>query len=658
MSEHDNLPNADGNKEEASTEKKQELLKTHTPTELEDSVVKEPQNSSQEEETEASEQITEDDHVEEISASNAEDAEDEDNKERHQIKEEDYHNMSLEALVSSLETLIKNHKIQTISKHVNEIKSEFNAKFGALIEEKKDEFINSGGNPIDFYYTNDTKKAFNSAYKDYKEQISKYYKDRETSLKENLKNRIEIIEEIKGLINIEENFNTTYKHFKELQEKWRNAGPIPRDKYNNAWNTYHHHVERFYDFLHLNRDLRDLDFKHNLEQKLKIIEQAEALAQDENINRAFRELQALHKLWKEDLGPVAKSERDVIWDRFSKATKVIHERRQEYYADLEKAYEKNLERKEAIITSIEGLLEDKKNSHGDWQRKIKKLESLRTDFFNAGKVPIKVNESTWARFKEAVRKFNRSKNQFYKNLKKDQFENLQKKRELIKIAQDNKDSEDFEATTPLMKKIQSDWKKIGHVPRKDSDKIWKEFKEACNHYFDRLHAERKSENQHLFDALEQKSKLLDELKSFEASKSQKKDLDYLKSKIEEWNHIGPVPKNKRFIEGKFGKVIDQSFSKLDMDPAEVELLKFNSKLEALKEDHDDRKLDNEQNYIRKKIDEVKAEINQLENNLQFFSNVDETNPLVKDVMTKIDRHHQQLEIWKSKLKKVRSLYSS
>ncbi|WP_115462481.1 DUF349 domain-containing protein [Winogradskyella aurantiaca] len=664
MSELDNLQDADGKQEKEITFNAEESANQSVDIDSKETSINTPLESEKPNPTNKTSEdepdVKEEEHVDEIDASNAEDAEDEDNKERHHIKEKDYHSMSMEALVKSLEELIKNYKIQTISQHVNQIKGEFNSKYAALLEEKKDEFINDGGNPIDFYYTNDTKKAFNSAYREYKEKIATYYKDREQSLKVNLKKRLEIIEEIKGLINVEENINTTYKHFKELQESWRNAGPIPRDKYNNAWNSYHHHVERFYDFLHLNRDLRDLDFKHNLEQKLKIIEQAEALAEDANINRSFRELQALHKLWKEELGPVAKAEREAIWERFSKATKIIHEKRQAYYADMEQAYEKNLIRKEEIIGAIEKLLVDANNSHGGWQKKIKQLEALRTDFFNAGKVPLKVNEATWAKFKEAVRNFNRSKNQFYKNLKKDQFDNLQKKRELIKIAEDNKDSDDFESITPLMKKIQNDWKKIGHVPRRDSDKIWKQFKDACNHYFDRLHASKKAENQHLYDALDKKNVLLDELKGFKTSKDKEADVEKLKAYIDKWKESGMVPRNKRFIEGKFSKAIDEAFGKLDMDRSTVEMLKFESKLETLtsSEEGNTRALDNEQNFIRKKIEDVKSEINQLENNLQFFSNVKDDNPLVKDVHSKIDAHKQELDTWKSKLKKVRSLYKS
>jgi len=595
-------------------------------------------------------------HVDEIEESNAEDAEDESNSERHNLEGKDYHSMSMEQLVDEFENLLKNQKVQTIKHLVNDIKSEFDSKFSEILEEKKEEFLNDGGSEIDFYYSSPLKKQFNSLYKEYRNNLKAYYKNLESSLKMNLDVRLQIIEEIKGLINVEENINTTYKHFKELQERWRNAGPIPRDKYNNAWNTYHHHVEIFYDFLHLNRDLRDMDFKHNLEQKLKIIERAEELAKDDNVNRSFRELQVLHKMWKEDLGPVDREYREDIWDRFSNATKIIHDKRQAYYADLDKAYEKNLERKEVIIEKIEAISNDSANSHQAWQKKIKAIEALRTEFFNAGKVPSKVNEATWSKFKSAVRSFNRKKNAFYKGLKKDQFDNLQKKLDLIKIAEDNKDSDDFETVTPLMKKIQSDWKKIGHVPRKDSDKIWNRFKTACNHYFDKVHKQHKAENKELFDAFDKKTKLLNSLKDVELTGKPKKDIEAIKSIISEWKSIGNVPYNKRYIEGKFNKALDELFNKLKMDKSELEMIKFENKLENLSQPDDTRLLDNEHNFIRKKIDELKAEINQLENNLLFFSNVDEDNPLVKEVLNNIEKHKENLGVWEEKFKKIKDMY--
>ncbi len=659
MSENDNLQNADGKNEVETTKVDQtpEALTSDDTTSSNETTNETTSEAPLEAEQKEDANTTTEAHVETIEASNAVDAEDESNSERHVLEKKDYHSMDLNALASELESLLRNHKIQTISSLVNEIKTEFNAKFSALLEEKKEEFLNDGGNSIDFYYTNDAKKRFNIAYKTYRQNINAYYQEREQNLKENLSNRLAIIDEIKNLLNVEENINSTYKHFKELQEKWRNAGPIPRDKYNNAWNTYHHHVERFYDFLHLNRDLRDMDFKHNLDQKLKIIERAEELANDENTNRSFRELQVLHKLWKEELGPVAKEHREEIWERFSTATKIIHDKRQAYYADLDKAYEKNLERKEEIIANIEALNTDENSSHSVWQKRIKELESLRQDFFNAGKVPLKKNEATWAKFKDAVRTLNRSKNKFYKTLKKEQYDNLQKKRELIKVAEDNMDSEDFETITPLMKKIQSDWKKIGHVPRRDSDKVWKQFKSACNHYFDRLHNERKTENQHLYDALDKKTKLLDELKTLELPEDPKEAIAKLQTTIKDWKAIGHVPQNKRFIDAKFSKAIDAKFNQLNIEKDKLEMIRFESKLDSLVNAEDTRLLDNEQNFIRKKIDEVKSEINQLENNLQFFSNVKDDNPLVKEVHKNIDKHKKSLTVWQDKLKKVRNMYS-
>ena len=640
MSETDNLQEADG---------QEEMKKAiESEKEAENNVIEDTANNEKLPDTE-------DDGLDEIDESNAEDAEDEGNSDRHKIEFKDYENMSLEMLAIELEKLLQSEKVQAIKKHVDAIKNEFNDKFDSLVDEKKEEFLTEGGNEIDFYYSNPIKKRFNNTYREYRNKLNAHYKSIQENLKKNLDERLEIIEEIKGLINVEENINTTYKHFKELQERWRHAGPIPRDKYNNAWNSYHHHVEIFYDFLHLNRELRDLDFKHNYEQKLKIIERAEELAQEEDTNHAFRELQVLHKLWKEELGPVAKEHREEIWGRFKKATKTIHDKRQEYFKNLDSIYEENLEKKQDIIDKINAIANEEGSSHGFWQKKIKEIEALREDFFSAGKVPIKVNEATWSKFKESVRNFNRKKNAFYKDLKKEQLSNLQKKLDLIKIAEDNKDNDDFATTTPLMKKIQNDWKTIGHVPRKDSDKIWKQFKNACNHYFDKLHASLNAANKEGLEAYNKKTELLEEIKSIDFTKKKDKGVAIVNDYISKWNAAGKVPSNKRYIEGKFNKVLDGIFKTLDVDTTEAELMKFETKLEDLSNDDDIRHLQNEKTFIRKKIDEMKSEINQLENNLQFFTNVDEDNPVVKEVLNNIENHKESLKVWKMKLSKLREL---
>ncbi len=590
--------------------------------------------------------------LEEIDESNAEDAEDQDNHRRHQIPILDYHSMPMENLVGELQRLVKNEKVQAIKKHVDGIKYEFDLKFQEFIEHKKEDFINNGGNEIDFRYNSVTKRQFNEVYSEYREKRNQYYKNLENSLKENLATRLGLIEELKSLINVEEDINTTYKHFKDVQERWRNAGPIPRNNYNDVWRTYHHHIEIFYDFLHINRELRDLDFKHNLEEKVKLVERAEALEKEENLNKAFRELQTLHKIWKEDIGPVDKEHREEIWERFSNATKVLHHRRQDYYKDLDKVHEQNLEKKNGIIASIKELSANVADNHKELQKQIRQLEELRDAFFKAGKVPQKVNEQTWASFKEAVRAFNRSKNAYYKNLKKGQQENLDKKRELLNLAISLKESEDWDTATPEMKRIQNEWKKIGHVPRKYSDKIWKEFKDACNHYFDRLHALKNAAYKDELVNFEKKSACLDRLKAFELSGDRVKDLATIKSFVEEWKTYGRVPFNKKNINQKFNKILDAIFKKLNVSRQESELMKYGNKIQQLANADNERAIANERSFIRKKIDESKNEIRQLENNLQFFSQASEDNPVVKDVIRNVEKHKEALETWQVKLKKL------
>ncbi len=694
MSTHDNLPKADGNKENKTetleVNAEVENVENKVPEAQEDSTNETPaqteisstdqEKTKEEASTVVNPQIT--DAVENqekpkdesqdlgVASSNsekgdqiqdqmdeavAEHSEDESTIERHSIEKKDYHAMSKEELVKELRDLVKNEKIQVIREHVDEIKTEFNQKFNEEEEQKKEEFLAEGGDVIDFYYSTPLKKEFNSVYFDYKEKRNAYYQNLKKDLQENLKRRLELIEELKGLLNVDENINTTYNHFKSIQERWRNAGAIPRDKYNTVWNTYHHHTENFYDFLHLNREFRDLDFKHNLDQKLKIIERATELAQETDVNRAFRELQQLHKMWKEDLGPVEKEYREPIWQKFSLLTKQIHENRQNYFKDLDKIYEQNLEVKKEIITKIVSVAQDQPKNHSGWQQKIKEIEALREEFFKAGKVPSNVNEQIWSEFKTAVRNFNHSKNDFYKSLKKDQFENLNKKMELIQIAESNKDSDDFNVVTPLMKKIQSDWKKIGHVPRKDSDKIWKRFKEACNSYFDRLHAERDEANKEEIVALENKQAHIAQLKELKLSGEPETDLKTIKDNIALWKTLGRVPYKSKNIDNDYNKLLDGLFEQLNLSRKESELIKYENKLNTLSNQTDDRALRNEQNFIRKKIEEVHGEIRQLENNLQFFKHAKDDNPMVLDVQKNIAKHRENLEVWKEKLKKIKQL---
>lgn len=591
----------------------------------------------------------------ELDEANAEDAEDTEATRRHLIEMKQYEAMSLDELVIELEKLLKEEKIQSIRDHVNNIKSIFDKKFNEIIEEKKEEFLEEGGNIIDFHYSSPIKKKFNSIYFDYREKRDEYYTQLKKNLSKNLNARLSIIEELKGMIGSGESMGSTFTHFKELQERWKNAGPVPKANYNDVWKNYHFHVERFYDFLHLDREFRDMDFKHNLDQKLKIIERAEELAEEEDLNRSFRELQLLHKMWKEELGPVAKEYRDDIWERFSNATKIIHDRRQELYKELDVARERNYEVKKEIVAEIYKIADLEIKNHSDAQEKMKNVDKLRDLFFNAGEVPKKVNEDIWDAFKKAVRSFNRKKNAYYKNLKKSQYDNLNQKLKLIEIAEANKDSEDYEAVLDVMKKIQDEWKSIGHVPRKDSDRIWKKFKKACNHFFKRYHDHKDGEHNEENEAFNKKKDLITKMKQTEAPSSKEEAITYAKALIEEWSALGIVPQNKRYVEGKFNKALDYILNKAGVEKQDAEMLKYENRLQVLEDSSGDHQIVKEENFLRKRIDETKDKLNQFENNLQFFSNTNSDNPLVVEVKTTIEKLKSELEMWKTKLSKVRTL---
>jgi len=595
-----------------------------------------------------------------IANANAEESEDETIKGRYDIPLQDYEALPMEKLVEELETLVAADQVMSVREHVEEIKKAFLSKFHHFLDEKRDEFhAENPDTTEDFHYSFPLKTKFDTLYNQYRDKKNAHFKSLQNNLKANLENRMAIVEELKNLVhNPGANIANALKQLNDIRERWKNAGPIPKDKYNHVWNNYHFHIENFYDFLHLDREARDIEFKNNLEHKQKIIARVAELVNEPDINKSFRELQDLHKIWKEDIGPVSREHREELWKQFSDLTKQLRDKREAYYESFKAKETENLEKKNNIIAQLEVLAQEKVDSHQAWLNQIVKVEALRNEFFATGKVPSEVNEATWAAFKTAVRNFNVLKNSFYKEIKKDQNDNLSRKQALVAKANELKDSDDFAATTPLMKQIQEDWKLVGHVPRKFSDELWKEFKAACNHYFERLKDSKKEENAEEVAAFEKKKEYLEALRTFELVGDHKTDLDAIKAHIEAWKTIGRVPFNRRHIEGKFNKILDALFEKLSSSKKESEQLRFANKLENLAGDENGRKLDNEKIFIMRKIDEVQNEIFQLENNIQFFQNTKNAkkeNAIVTEVRKTIERHKEELQTWKEKLKQIRNL---
>lgn len=575
-----------------------------------------------------------------------------------EIPKKDYATLTKEELIEELQSLIKSEKVTAIKEHVEEISTVINAQFDKEQEEAKAAFLEEGGNIIDFRYFSPLKKAYNEVYYEYRNKRQEFYERKRKDQNANLAERQSLIDEVKALRNElggAESVNTTFNKFKEIQERWNNAGNIPRDRYNLVWNDYYFHVDAFYELLHLNRDFRDKHFKENLDKKLLLIERAEELGAEPNINKAFKELQLLHRMWKEEIGPVAREHSDAIWDKFSAATKKIHDARDEKQKEIELVWVKNLETKNDIIAQINEVAQDDIKSHKSVQDKIKKVEALREQFFKAGKVPKENNEDTWASFKAATKLFNQKKNGFYKSQKQEQYDNLAKKQELVKIAEEHKDSDDIKGTLDVMKRIQADWKKVGHVPRKESDKVWKQFKDACNHFFDRLKDSKKQASAGEQENFDKKQALMNTVKETKMTGERTADLATIKEFIDQWKGIGRVPYSKKNIDQDFNKVLDGLFKQLDIDKKEAELIKYENRVQIMAGGADDRAIEKERFFIRKKIDETKAEINQLENNLGFFQHVADDNPMVVEVHKNISRHKEELNVWTSKLRKIKTL---
>ena len=549
-------------------------------------------------------------------------------------KEINISELSIDALVDLLSNVttrddwFKNHK------QIQSINSVFEEKFQADLEINKQSFIKEGGNEIDFYFKPEYKKKFDQIGYDYREKRRNHYKSQEATQKVNLEKKKAIIEEIKNLINIEQNINTIYKSFRALQESWYNTGPIPRADNQNIWETYKHHVERFYDFLHLNRELRDLDFKHNYEEKLKIIEQAEALQQVPDIVRASRDLNTLHQLWKNDLGPVAKEHSEDLWNRFQEASRVIQSKRQTYQKDMVGAMKENLEKKETLLKEMKSLTESPLDTHKAWQNAINKYNKLREDFKTIGYVPAKESKATWQEFRDIGREFMRLKNVFYKEQKKEYDQNIDGKKALIEKSKAIVESETWESRVQEMKDLQKEWRGVGFVPRKLDNKLWDEFSEVQKIFFDRL----KTGFQHLSSEQEamQKEKLaqIDKLKTFTFSS----DIKVLKEEYnnfwDTWKAISRLDTgNQEKINYSFSNALLAGVKKVELDKDAKNEVLIN--LNALILQGDSKRLQQELQTARTNVSTLKAELTQLENNLAFFSNSSSENPLFKNVEKQI-----------------------
>ncbi len=563
----------------------------------------------------------------------------------------DLNDLNLEEYPSYFEKILNQTDWLKQSDNINILKDVFENKFKSILEKKKIEFINKGGNEIDFYYTPSYKKEFYDLFKNYKIKKNQYFKELSNKQKINLVKKKEIIEEIKKLIDKSQHNNNTYKNFKVLQEAFHNTGQVPRNENNNIWQTYKFHVERFYDLLHLNRELRDIDYKNNYNEKIKIIERAEKLVEIDNIHIAIRELNNLHRLWKGELGPVARDKRESLWQRFQKATKKIHDKKNMYIKNIDSIKLENYETKIELVNQIKKISDKKISKHNEWQNSINQVEDLKRKFINVGNVPKEKNKDLWNSFRDATRIFNKEKNKFYKNFKILEKKSIELKEMLIHEMEDILNKDDWRSYIERVKEIQNEWKNSGRVSKKHSEKLWSDFKLKTNNYFDKLKNKKKILNDNERKIIDEQKKFIENLKSEKIPLTPKKFESFILDKSLIWRNLryNDLGNQEKIILNFF----NEKWNEISIPKNKLELKKYETKLHFIK--NDQKQINNEHDLLRKKIEDISSELNQLENNLDFFSESSTNNPLLLEVNNKINELNTKKLIVESKIKLLKSI---
>ena len=547
--------------------------------------------------------------------------------------------LSLPEILHELEEMVNKKDSGAVALQFNKLRQEALHHIAEETEDKKHSFIEGGQAADNFNWEHPSLAKLSGLNNIFKEKLSSYNKIIEEQQEENKQHRLEIIEKLKNLYTNSEAGTNLFKEIRKIKEEWSHAGQIAKKDFKILNNNYFHHLNQFYALLDLNKEFLEQEYAHNLEKRQHIISRAKELETEPVIQKALNELQYLHKLWKEEAEPVAEEFRESTWEEFKDISNKIHERKSELSAEIEKTQQDNLDKKNQIINTIKGFTNsEKENNHNFWQNAIKRTEELRSEFLKVGSVPRKISNQNWTDFKQTLREFNSKKNNFYKGLKDNQIGNLEAKMKLIQAAKDNMLSEDWEVTVPLFKKLQDEWKKVGHVPRSHANRIWDEFREACNTFFDNYRTKNNAVSDNWKENFKQKKALLEELKGIAEDKESQKEIERIKNA---WNAIGKVPREKMGINKDFNQVLRD---KLKLN----RINEFELKEEGLTGDQ----LTDKARKIKNQIIELEAEVVKLENNLGFFNNPSRENPLLKDTFNKIDEKKVIIDNLKQSLHKI------
>jgi hypothetical protein len=566
----------------------------------------------------------------------------------------DYSGYTKNELINTLGLIIDNRPPSEIRNDIDRIKVLFYKKLKQEAEERKNKFLEEGGKIEEYrVWVDPTEAKVKQLLEKYREKKSDYNKVQEAEKYENLKKKYEIIDKIKELVNREESINKTFHEFRFLQNEWHSIGVVPQNSLKDLWENYHHNVEVFYDYIKINKELKDLDLKKNLESKVLLCEKAEELMLEPNPVNAFRFLQDYHNQWRE-IGPVPQESKNEIWERFKEATSQVNKRHHEYFEKQKEDQRKNLESKITLCEEVEAinLLEIK--NFRDFDDKAAKVVALQKMWRTIGFAPKKQNNKIYQRFRDACDNFFEKKRGFYADNKELQQTNLQKKIELCIQAEALQDTTDWKATSDALIKLQKEWKEIGPVPRKQSEKSWKRFRKACDQFFNRK-TEFFADLDNSYEGnLKAKLAVIDELEAFDPGTDVQSAFDRLKELQRKWTEIGFVPFNKKEeITNRYRNALNKEFDKLKIADEDKSILKYRTKLDNLKTNPKaSRKVHNEREKFFTKIKQLESDIVLWENNIGFFTKSVNADNMIKEVEEKIENAKKMIKTLEEKVKMI------
>lgn len=535
---------------------------------------------------------------------------------------------------------------------IDHLKTAFYKLLFAEREADQKTFIENGGDPEAYVMkTDDSEEQFKAEMGLIKEKRAKAFQQQEEEKKANLQRKQQIIEKIKMMSTSPEEANKSYNDFKALQQEWKDIKAVPAEKANELWRNYQLYVEQYYDLLNLNRELREYDFKKNLEQKTLLCEAAEKLADEPDAVSAFHQLQELHQQYRE-IGPVAKELREQIWARFKAASTVINKRHQQHFEELRAKEEENLTRKTALCEKVEAIAKEENKNATDWENHTKQIIDIQTEWKTIGFAPQKMNVKIFDRFRAACDDFFGRKAEFFKTLKEKFAENTKKKKEMVEQAKALMDSTDWKATSDKLIKLQKEWKTVGMVPKKVGDQLWAEFVAACNKFFEARNAATAGTRNEEQQNLDRKKEIIAKLKELLDSTADNVQAT-LQQLIDEYGKIGHVPfKEKDKLFKEYHKVVDALYKQLNISASKQRLDNFKSSIKSMAKQGEDM-LDNERGRLMRRYEQLKSEITTYENNLGFLNaSSKKGNSLIDEMNRKVNKLKDDLELIRQKIKAI------